>query len=445
MASKIPAVTIKSMQALLTQIGSATSGRKDNLISRLARDLKVPRLPTCTGPGKSIRILSIDMGIKNLAFCIADVKAQTSTLETKGEDKEDAGTKMNIVSWRRLDVVEEVSRSMITRKLEAESIVNEEEVEDPYTPSALSSTAYTLLTQTLLSYKPDIVLIERQRWRSSGGVAIQQWTVRVNTLEGMLWAILTALRAESKVTDALSREQNRDYDIFGVDPKRVGRFWIGENERRETLERAKLGVEDELIMGSEGEVEDIIARKDRPIPKKLSRGNAEKKAKIQLLRSWLTPKVPSTVAQSLKSKDVLDGMSPAINFTFSPEAEATRTALCSTKKVKGERKSARLDTVELKKLDDVTDCFLQAAAWVAWEVNRKKMVQDWDSEQRRRRSLDGEDSEKRDEVTARGRREKATNSGATKAETAKLKEVPKPQKKLSGTKSKREKAKVEDT
>jgi cruciform cutting endonuclease 1 len=425
MAPKTPTVTVKSLQALLTQIGSATSGRKENLISRLSQDLKVPRLPECTGSRKSIRILSIDMGIKNLAFCVADVTVKNSGPEDGNKDKKGVGTKMNIISWRRLDVVEEVSISTAKQKTEAKLIVDEEGVEDQYTPSAMSSTAYKLLVHTLLPCKPDIILIERQRWRSSNGVAIQQWTVRVNTLEGMLWAILTALRAESKSSNASTKSKNRDYEIHGVDPKRVGNFWIGENIRGEALKRTKMGVEDALIVGPEGEIEDIIAKKDGPAPKKLSRGKAEKKAKIQLLRSWLTPDARSTVPQPpKKSKADMDGLSSAINFTFSPDAEATRIALSSTEKLKSERKSSKIDVLDSKKLDDVTDCFLQAAAWVAWEVNRRKMVQDWDSEQGRLRSE--EDGEIKAEVTVRGKNKKATKTVPLKVGGRKTKDASKP-------------------
>lgn len=366
------------------------------------------------------------MGIKNLAFCVADVKISDSAPEEVAKNEGGAQTKMNIISWRRLDVVEEASSSMAKGTLKAEAIMNEVEVLDPYTPSALSSTAYTLLAHTLLPYKPEIILIERQRWRSAGGVAIQQWTVRVNTLEGMLWAILTALRGEGMVPDTAGqnfRPQDRNYAIFGVDPKRVGNFWIGENERGDALRATKLSVEDELIVGPEGEIEDMVVRKDRPSLKKLSRGKAEKKAKIQLLRSWLTPDSRSTVSHSpKKSKEERGGISPAIDFTFSPDAEATRLGLCSAEKAKGGRKSARTDIPELKKLDDVTDCFLQAAAWVAWEINRTKMVEDWDSEQGRLRSLDNENDGKKSQVTVGETKKKGTKAGGVRATISKLKD-----------------------
>lgn len=369
------------------------------------------------------------MGIKNLAFCVAEVKLGGSTSEEDGTIKSNAGTKMNVISWRRLDVVEEVSRSMEKRKEETESVVNKEDTEDPYTPSALSSTAYTLLAQTLLPYKPDIILIERQRWRSSGGVAVQQWTVRVNTLEGMLWAILTALRAVSKSTNSQNQtleSRNSGYEIFGVDPKRVGNFWMGENLLADSSKKWKKEVEDELVVGPEGEVEEFAGGKRRSAVKKLSRGKAEKKAKIQLLRSWLTPEDRSTVAShSRGSSDELGGTSPAIGFTFSPDAETTRAALCTTEKAKGGRKRAKTDVPELKKLDDVTDCFLQAAAWVAWEANRTKMVHDWDSEQGRLRSLDGVDKEAIEAVKPKRISKTTTKISGGKVRRSKTDESPK--------------------
>ena len=33
-----------------------------------------------------------------------------------------------------------------------------------------------------------------------------------------------------------------------------------------------------------------------------------------------------------------------------------------------------IPVAEIKKLDDVTDCFLQAAAWIAWEANRLQLL-----------------------------------------------------------------------
>ncbi|KAF2707023.1 ribonuclease H-like protein, partial [Pleomassaria siparia CBS 279.74] len=390
MAPKPPPLTINTLQALLTRIGSATSGRKENLISRLSRDLEVPRFRGCAGSKKSLRILSIDMGIKNLAFCVADVDLKQSTSLGGSKTKAEIGTNMSIVSWRRIDVGEEVSRLIGERKAKMESMVNEEEIEDPYTPSTLSSTAYSLLAHTLLPYKPDVILIERQRWRSAGGVAVLQWTVRVNTLEGMLWAILTALRAESKSSSTQggnSYTGDRDYDIFGVDPKRVGYFWIGEDVRATASKKSKPQMEDELILGPEGEVDEIPGAKNRPVVKILSRGKAEKQAKIQLLRSWLTPHVPSTVAALPKgSRGGVDSTRTAIDFEFSTEAQITRASLCSAERVKGGRRNIKVDGLDLKKLDDVTDCFLQAAAWVAWETNRAKMVHEWDSKQGQLRS-----------------------------------------------------------
>lgn len=320
------------------------------------------------------------MGIKNLAFCVADVQTRAPGGSKKGstaksKTEQELALEMRILAWRRLDVVDEVSKATSDAVSPqspdiqppsnsiAKSVDEGEDSEGPYTPGALSTTAYTLVKNTLLPHKPDIILIERQRWRSMGSPSIQQWTVRVNTLEGMFWAILTALRGRA----------THVYDVFGVDPKRVGHFWLGQEIETETESstakkkpkasktKSKKAIKqadgEEIDVGPEGEVEEVLENnKTATATKKLSRSKAEKKAKIQLLRSWLTKSKPS-----VESKD-----SPVLEFAFNEESGTVKDALCETEK-KGKGKSKI-------KMDDVTDCFLQAAAWVAWEGNRVRVL-----------------------------------------------------------------------
>jgi cruciform cutting endonuclease 1 len=66
---------------------------------------------------------------------------------------------------------------------------------------------------------------------------------------------------------------------------------------------------------------------------------------------------------------------PAITFSFSEEAERTRTSLLAERAMLLQRKDKSVVKVP-RKMDDVTDCFLQAAAWVAWESNRLRIKQD---------------------------------------------------------------------
>ncbi|KAF2467004.1 ribonuclease H-like protein [Lindgomyces ingoldianus] len=385
MIPKSATLNVKALQFLLTQIGSATTGRKDVLLSRLEQNLKSSRFPSAFKARESTRILSIDMGIKNLAFCVADVKAKIPGSKA-AEAQNVFGMDMSIIEWRRLDVAEEVARSQYRAVSETGAGFAGENVEaaDPYTPAALSHTAYKLLKNTLLPYNPDLLLIERQRWRSGGGSAVQQWTVRVNTLEGMLWAILTALREETPSQSSKTKDGNTirgEYGIFGVDPKRVGNFWVGKDVRSNIPEKSK-ETEHELLLGPDGEVEDFLGdpKKAAKTPG-LSRGKAEKKARIELVRSWLTSNTSMSTTLGVQNPSASLECRPLISFSFSQDADLTRQLLCATSYAKERKKRSVDDVSKSKKLDDITDCFLQAAAWVAWEENRIMIAQSWDSKE----------------------------------------------------------------
>ncbi|KAF1940777.1 ribonuclease H-like protein [Clathrospora elynae] len=401
MAPKPRTVTAKALQALLTRIGSASSGTKAVLQDRFSRDInksllftRHPGWETSRPTDLKLRIVSIDMGIKNLAFCDAEISYPT---------KNSLNATMEIVKWEKIDLVKTTrhlrSHLPSSKATERGSAEDDEDV-DPYSLSVLSSTAYKLIKNTILAGAPDVVLIEKQRWRSGGGSAIQQWTVRVNTLEGMLWAVLETLRSERVVVlpRLRDREDKRDYEVFGVDPKRVGHYWLGQNMHTlSSTEQEGLVVKRPAAPSAEveepGEDEGGV-----PTKKKLTRSKAEKKIKIAILRSWLSSNLPSTAHTT-------SGTAPVITFRIGANAESTRQALCSPKKSPRRRKTDReegtnmvkvedIGETELKKLDDVTDCFLQAAAWVSWESNRLQLL----GVQKRKRGDNGAVAELGDDV-----------------------------------------------
>jgi cruciform cutting endonuclease 1 len=97
------------------------------------------------------------------------------------------------------------------------------------------------------------------------------------------------------------------------------------------------------------------------------------------LRSWLSTESASTAPTTPDS-------APKIAFTIGPGAVAAREALCLPAPAKPRRKKPKDGVVALEdvkekdinKLDDITDCCLQAAAWVAWESNRLQLWDVWD-------------------------------------------------------------------
>lgn len=384
MPPKTRPVTAKALQSLLTRIGSVSSGTKDVLHARLSRDIRQSRLfdgrPDWKARqekdwGRKLRILSIDMGIKNLAYCDAEVDYP--------QGNADLNATVEVIRWDKVDLISATrsygGRRSNPRPIEEGSIETDEDV-DPYSLDVMSSTAYWVVNHVILGGGPDIILIERQRWRSASSAAIQQWTVRVNTLEAMIWAILHTLKVERWVVLERLREGDakRDYEVSGVDPKRVGQFWLGQHARA-SAEKQDGGAEIDVI--------ETLAREEKgKKAAKIGRSKAEKKAKIAILRSWLTENTPSTAP----STPVGD---PLITFNISGGATKVREALNlpiggTRKKVKKKTKTTA-ETAEsdskaetpgsrIDKLDDVTDCFLQAAAWVAWESNRKQLVKIWE-------------------------------------------------------------------
>ncbi|KAG9385435.1 dna-binding sap [Pyrenophora tritici-repentis] len=103
MAPKSRTVTAKSLQALLTRIGARSSGTKAVLHQRLRHELHQSRLfirhPTWQKSrpttDQKLRIMSIDMGIKNLAFCEAEISWPV---------KDSLNATMHVLRWEKMDL-----------------------------------------------------------------------------------------------------------------------------------------------------------------------------------------------------------------------------------------------------------------------------------------------------------------------------------------------------
>ena len=89
---------------------------------------------------------------------------------------------------------------------------------------------------------------------------------------------------------------------------------------------------------------------------------------MDLLCSWLNKTKPSTSPSATSNTEAIATFRPAIDLTFprDGDAHATRQSILDATAVK--RKSDTSVT-SVGKVDDLADCFLQAAAWVAWELN----------------------------------------------------------------------------
>lgn len=289
-------------------------------------------------PQGKARILSVDMGIRNLAYCVIDVPASRYATDEK----------LHVQSWRRLDLLEKMRPEVATplmkgplgRVANAPDSVAQAVLKNSFTPSIMSKVALQV-AQDFLIHKPDIVLIERQRFRSGGGSAIQEWTVRVNTLESMLWACFETLKASQVMPQSGTFPA-----VHEVAPKRVASFWTAAPE-------------------SHRPSADLFAPEFAPPEPKASSSTAKaastgKKEKIAVLRSWL------------------DG-SGGVSLGFSAETQKIADAFAQgvkRRKTKSDEPGGGDPVIEREtKLDDLADCVLQGAAWVRWEENRRVILE----------------------------------------------------------------------
>ncbi|EON62851.1 hypothetical protein W97_02076 [Coniosporium apollinis CBS 100218] len=406
MAAPFAKLKNSGLRRLLTLVGAPITGTKPILLARLQQKLETSTLPSHRQGTGTTRILSIDMGIKNLAYCVVDVKLPPSTpstasksTESKTEDASPAPQDpptMTLTTWRRIAVLPLPSTTSPPSSPSATSIHTPtppppgkpEPGADPYHPRALAQTAHTLLTTLLLPHAPHTLLIERQRYRSGGGAAVQDWTYRVNMLEGMLWAVLRTLQSEragrgrkgKRKVGKVGKEEvgegesdgGEGPEVWDVSPARVMGFWVGDGRGRE-------------------------------------KGAKGKREKVGLVGRWVGGERVGVAVGVGGAGGGAEGT--GIRMEFSGEAESARKAFVgnimegrgsrkgsATKKPRAKRrkkvedqedtqilvesvsvadsKAVPVETAEdIRKLDDLADCLLQAAAWVQWEANRRRIAE----------------------------------------------------------------------
>ncbi|PSR97298.1 mitochondrial resolvase Ydc2 [Coniella lustricola] len=194
-------------------------------------------------------------------------------------------------------------------------------VED-FSPGRLAELAVDLITTRLLPLKPDIILLEQQRFRSQGGDGVFEWTLRVNTLESMLYAIFTTLQ-------------------------RLGHW--SPNGRLESV--VSRNVLEFMAVYHSGGVEDASK-----IWSKTSRDD-NKKIKKNIVGRMLRDGGGVSIDQ--KNQQVKDTSEHYLN-KWQAQAEGKRAAPGTAE--------------AFKKLDDLADSLLQGLAYIKWQENKAKLL-----------------------------------------------------------------------
>ncbi|KXG52557.1 DNA-binding SAP [Penicillium griseofulvum] len=353
-----------------------------------------------SNPAKQWSILSIDMGIQNLAF--AHLLVPRSDSQTVGIDAAHPRPPV-LTAWHRL-AISEISNLNLTpgdntgiiktdeaisgsgdnadlsqailpigtvKDMPAKSAKSAKE-DNLYCPDIYAANAYTLITSLIAAYRPTHVLIERQRFRSGGASAVLEWTLRVGIMEGMLYAVLQTLRRErgGDVADLIVR---------GIEPKRVVRYWL-EGGSGSSVPKGEVG--------ERSKVPEKMTEK-KPTAREV------KKAKIDIVGRWLSAAMQNTNAcphadggiKKLELGIAADNKIVLADKSVSPALHDVASAYMQkwqgktqTKKSKGKKGSPQSNmrddvaAVDLGKLDDLADCLLQGVTWIEWEIMRERIA-----------------------------------------------------------------------
>ncbi|KAK0634960.1 mitochondrial resolvase Ydc2 [Bombardia bombarda] len=276
-----PPKSRRALELLLKKCGLLKSGSMAEQIKRLmqAAEQFQPVTP-------KTRVLSIDLGIRNLAFTlltqptgrerrsIDNVLAVASLLRPPDVviPPEILVNKKEYPYWqpnKTLAVVHHWQRIDLTPGVVVQSIDGRSHTVESFEPGPMAEMAVNLVKDHFLRLRPDVVVIERQRFRSASAHQIFEWTLRVNTLESMLYAIFTNLRASGKWKGR----------VVPADSKRVGTFLLGQETQSSDTDSP-------------------------PVAKKTSKApDSTKQQKISLLGGWLNDRVALNFA-SVQAQDM---------------------------------------------------------------------------------------------------------------------------------------------
>jgi len=363
----LPTLKSAHLKSIAQATGIKFAGTKATVLERIQGELarheagKKHKNENDQYKDKGLSVLSIDMGIRNLAFAHLTIPPSSSSTSKPAKKP-----KVTLNAWHRIDIsTNQLSTStspelIVTSIPKSERKVQERENEkeantmsEIYTPDFYAQNAYAFLTTLMEKYQPTHILIERQRFRSASGAAVQEWSLRVGVFEGVLYAVLYTLARQRRL--GLSSYEPVFFSGFfgsgnpvdfgpgpvvhGIEPSRVLRYW---SER--------VGFKSFSLEGKEKKTAKDV-----------------KKVKIDLAGHWLDPEHPITGENDEDgdlSTDLIVGEDVGLNETL-------RAYLAKWHKKRGKGKGK-----DIGKLDDLADCLVQGVTWLEWQVVRDRILRD---------------------------------------------------------------------
>lgn len=313
---------------LARAVGVNSSGTKPILTSQLSDHLPKGTFGPTQPRGsfqEPCRILSIDVGIRNLAYCCLVLPTIGRRVAT------DLGVPV-IQDWARIAISEDSIKSKKAEDLVPKNATGKEKrsgnvrassPKEAFDPATYSQHAYDLVTTLLNDLEPAHILIERQRFRSMGGPAVQEWTLRVNMFEAMIYAVLKTFSERGLWKGA----------VHPIAPSKISNFWIANKQG--------------ALKEGRG-----------------SKSAKTKTAKVELVAEWLKEgtlfELQGAAAQLGKA------------YLMRKARKDSKSSIKQENLSESKEQGAAWEPVE--KLDDLADCLLQGMAWIKWEKNRRLIM-----------------------------------------------------------------------
>lgn len=466
LSQQVLGLNAKFRGVVLQLLGELKSGTKATQLSSLQHGLRRTRIVHPVN--RPTRILSIDMGIRNLAFCVLELGQMPTQGKSKSKTGEDLKPSLDlhesmeklpwaldhveVVAWKRLSLLralgdrpastsdddvmstedsaddaddDHVSRAGSTKdkssKMRARTQIadskppsTEESLKPDYSPLRVARLAHRLVKEVFLPFDVTHVLIERQRHRSGGGSAIQEWTVRVNMLESMLHATFETFRQHGKPSDNKRRQApaitgTPDHgaepsvagdgkllpSVHSVSPKTVNALYLEPTSEMGYLYHLYPPVSDVAKESKSKSVKGEARGNEAALIKSGNKSKTTKEQKIHIANTWVRRYLHFSKdatrsrdrfllacdMSSRSSRGVRSQSNELMNCyvaSLAKNSESSDTAR-SKQEYSHQTKTSNVGVQTLaaddKKLDDLTDCLLQGVAWVQWELNRRALAE----------------------------------------------------------------------
>lgn len=389
-------LTAQHLRRISHAIGTKLSGTKPDIIRRInlgldACQYKRAGLPDANDPNapvtpREMRILSIDMGVHNLAYANFIIPPDwRKTIDDPNRPRP------ILTAWKKIAVQDiihlkngtEPRRPSKSATKENRLTVSDEKEMPSVNPAVYAEYAYNLVSTLLDRHNPTHVLIERQRLRTGGGPNVFEWTLRVGMFESMIYSALYTLQRErglnvfvdavdparvvstvqEKQADALEDELKKQVasgglNINSLNSKRlrvdlVGR-WLGTWAEKAQLATASISPYDSNVelpdpSGKSGADPDF-----RPEDESDKYFKLVVDEKDEALRGFVL--------------DYLEGWQRNLLRRRQDPNPANRIEKKYNLAVKMHRES------DIRKLDDLADCLVQGLTWLDWHIMRDKIL-----------------------------------------------------------------------